>query len=214
MLRVPVQDASPWAGRQRWLRPRREQLRAAPTLLGAHDQPGPGARGPCPRSITPPAPLCTPRPPSSPPTPLLDDSHGDKADPDRLFPPLPSPQPPIFHLGSAWLPPTLARLPQRAPASPAHPAPRTPRRGAEQRHVPKMPRETPVLSHLSGRGGNKGETLQILMQLRLSLGSRPRRGRIQQPNRAPAGAPLPLGTPAVHGDRGQMGRLAGKLYLG
>lgn len=52
------------------------------------------------------------------------------------------------------------------------------------------------------------------MQLSLSLGSRPRRGRIQQPNRAPAGAPLPLGTPAVRGDRGQMGRLAGKLYLG
>lgn len=91
------------------------------------------------------------------------------------------------------------RLPGRE-TFPAHPTPCMPRGGAEQRDVPKMPRETPVLSHLSGCGGNKRELLQILMQLSLSLGSRPRRGRIQQPNRAPAGAP-----PATWHPRGAWG---------
>lgn len=60
-----------------------------------------------------------------------------------------------------------------------------------------MPRETPVLSHLSGCGGNKRAMLQILMQL--SRSSRPRRGQIEQPNRAPAGAPCHLAPPRCAG---------------
>lgn len=77
--------------------------------------------------------------------------------------------------------------------------PATRRSGAEWRDVPKMPRETPVLSHLAGCGGNKRAMLQILMQLSRSLGSRPRHGRIQQQNRAPAGAPCHLAPPRCAG---------------
>lgn len=61
-----------------------------------------------------------------------------------------------------------------------HPHRRAPAGQRSEGHVPKMPGETPVLSHLSGCGGNKRETLQILMQLSPGLGSRPR-----QPERQP-----------------------------
>lgn len=56
------------------------------------------ARGPCSSlHLTP----CTPQTSILPPSPLVDKSHGDKAEPDMLLLPLPSPPPPIFHLSFA-----------------------------------------------------------------------------------------------------------------
>lgn len=103
-----MQDASPRAGRQQRLRPQQEQVKAALSLLRARTQPGLGARGPQPSLHRSPCTMQYPKPPSSPPIPLVDYSHGDKADPDLL--PLPSPPPPIFHLSFARLPPTLVPL--------------------------------------------------------------------------------------------------------
>lgn len=62
---------------------------------------------PGPHSITAPALRSTPKPLSSPPIPLVVYSHGDKANPDVLLLPLPSPSPPIFHPSFARLPPTF-----------------------------------------------------------------------------------------------------------